>query len=105
MATFANGETLKSVTVQVLNDNVPELEEYFTILLQNPQGGKAIINPDKVWVIVLVIIIINFKMFFKNIQSTFEVGIYANDNQGGVFSIVTTSLSLDEDTQPEGVVL
>ena len=48
VATFANGETLKSVTVQVLNDNVPELEEYFTILLQNPQGGKAIINPDKV---------------------------------------------------------
>uniref|UniRef100_A0A1X7VF86 Staphylococcus aureus surface protein A n=3 Tax=Amphimedon queenslandica TaxID=400682 RepID=A0A1X7VF86_AMPQE len=83
MATFANGETLKSVTVQVLNDNVPELEEYFTILLQNPQGGKAIINPAK---------------------STFEVGIYANDNQGGVFSIVTTSLSLDEDTQPEGTI-
>ena len=48
MVTFGNGETLKSVTVQVLNDNVPELEEYFTVHLQNPQGGKAIIDPNKV---------------------------------------------------------
>lgn len=36
-------------------------------------------------------------------QSTFEVGIVANDNQGGVFSLTSTSLTLDEDTQPTGM--
>lgn len=49
MVTFANGETQKLVSIQVLDDNVPELREYFTIHLENPQGGKALINPDKVY--------------------------------------------------------
>lgn len=48
MVTFGNGETQKAVTVQVLNDNIPELREYFTIHLENPQGGQALINPTKV---------------------------------------------------------
>jgi hypothetical protein len=83
MVTFGNGETEKSVTVQILNDDIPETNEYFTIKLLNPQGGKALINPDK---------------------STFEVNIIANDDQEGVFSLVTTSLTLNQDDSSSGVL-
>ena len=48
LVTFQDGELQKLVTVQVLNDEIPELEEYFTIVLSNPQGGSAIINGLKV---------------------------------------------------------
>ena len=51
LVTFENGESEKSVTIQILNDNVPELEEYFTIHLENPQGGKAVISSTNVMII------------------------------------------------------
>ena len=46
--TFANGEELKPVSIKILDDNVAEVTEYFTLQLLNPQGGKALINSDKV---------------------------------------------------------
>ena len=48
LVTFQDGELQKLVTVHVLNDDTPELEEYFTIVLSNPQSGNAIINGLKV---------------------------------------------------------
>lgn len=45
---FASGETQKTVSIQVLDDQVPEIEEYFAITLVNPQGGVAVFNQSKV---------------------------------------------------------
>ena len=46
--TFSNGQTDKTISIQVLDDQVPEIDEYFTITLVNPQGGVAIFNQSKV---------------------------------------------------------
>ena len=46
--TFLDQESQKTVNVRVQNDNTPELVEYFTLHLANPQGGSALINPTKV---------------------------------------------------------
>ena len=49
LVTFASDDNLKPVSIQILDDNVPEIIEYFTLQIENPQGGKAIINDDKVY--------------------------------------------------------
>ena len=121
MVTFANEEVEKFVSVQVLDDNIPEIMEYFTVHLTNPQGGKALINEDKVYspfhyslsihssiypfINLFIYLSIHRSIYssvYLSIQSTFEVAITANDNQGGVFSLVTTSLSLNQDSNSEG---
>ena len=48
LVTFASGEDLKPVSIQILDDNIAEITEYFTLQIENPQGGKAIINNAKV---------------------------------------------------------
>ena len=41
---FADGEREKQLTVQVLDDSTPELDEFFHLTLTNPPGGSAIIG-------------------------------------------------------------
>lgn len=48
--TFMDRESQKTVTVRVQNDDTPELMEYFTVHLANPQGGSALISPTKVYI-------------------------------------------------------
>jgi len=42
--TFADGETSKTITIPIFNDNLYESSENFNIVLSNPTGG-AIVNP------------------------------------------------------------
>ncbi len=39
---FADGETSKTITVQVVNDNLFETDETFTVMLSNPTSGTTI---------------------------------------------------------------
>ncbi|MDX9956402.1 MAG: Calx-beta domain-containing protein, partial [Anaerolineae bacterium] len=40
--TFAAGETLKTITVQIVGDTVSEPNESFTVALNTPSGGATI---------------------------------------------------------------
>jgi parallel beta-helix repeat protein len=40
--TFADGETLKTITIPVLDDKLYELSEIFTLTLSNPTGGSQL---------------------------------------------------------------
>jgi len=42
MVTFEEGETLLQVSVPVLDDEVPEDTESFSVVLENPRGGAEI---------------------------------------------------------------
>ena len=48
LVTFNNQENQRTVQINIIDDNIPELAEYFTIHLANPQGGSALINPTQV---------------------------------------------------------
>ena len=45
---FEDGESEKSMNIQINDDAIPELMEYFTVLLENPPAGSALIDPDAV---------------------------------------------------------
>ena len=42
---FADGQNTATITIQLINDNIAEFPESFTVTLSNPQGG-AVLNPD-----------------------------------------------------------
>lgn len=48
MVTFADQESQKILSIGIIDDSTPELREYFTVHLANPQGGSALINPTRV---------------------------------------------------------
>lgn len=46
---FEDGDsTAKTFPINVIDDGEPELDEQFTVVLSNPPGGSALINPDAV---------------------------------------------------------
>ena len=45
---FRDRETTKTVTVSVVDDDVPEQAEGFSVVLVEPPGGAAIIDPQAV---------------------------------------------------------
>lgn len=46
---FEDGDsTTKTFPISVIDDEEPELDEQFTVVLSNPPGGSALINPDAV---------------------------------------------------------
>ena len=46
---FEDGDsTTKTFTITLIDDVEPELAEQFTIVLSNPSGGSALIDPDAV---------------------------------------------------------
>ena len=46
--TFAENETSKTVEIRTHSDTTPELIEYFAVILENPPGGLAYIDPTAV---------------------------------------------------------
>lgn len=46
---FDDGDSAtKTFLISVTDDEEPELDEQFTVVLSNPPGGSALINPDAV---------------------------------------------------------
>lgn len=46
---FEDGDSAtKTFPISVIDDEEPELDEQFTVVLSNPPGGSALINPDAV---------------------------------------------------------
>ena len=46
---FEDGDSeTKTFTIRLINDAEPEIAEYFTVILSNPPGGSALIDPDAV---------------------------------------------------------
>jgi hypothetical protein len=76
---FANGETSKDVTVALVNDNVLESDETFTVSLANPSAGSSL-----------------------KVGAVTAVGSVLNDDQG--YAIQANSSLLTEDTATKTVV-
>ncbi|XP_071965307.1 adhesion G-protein coupled receptor V1-like isoform X2 [Antedon mediterranea] len=73
---FASGENTKTVTVQIFEDTIPEDNESFEIILDNPYGGLEIGDPRKAVITIL-----------------------ANDNAYGIVSFTgPTSITILEPT-------
>lgn len=53
MLTFAPNETQQAVTVLINNDNIPEIDETFTVALQSPSGGSRIGDDGAVSITIL----------------------------------------------------
>jgi len=51
--TFADGETSRSVTVDIIDDAVHELDESFNVVLANPTGGAVLGSIDSALVTIL----------------------------------------------------
>ena len=46
---FEDGDSVtKTFTISLTDDTEPEIAEQFTIVLSNPPGGSALIDPDAV---------------------------------------------------------
>lgn len=73
--TFQGGETKKKITVQLINDNIPEQAENFTIHLVNASRNAYIMPPGIATVVLL-----------------------PNDDQHGIISFDQYPRILDEDT-------
>ena len=46
IVTFEEGERIKTITIEIVNDEVFEVSEIFNLRLYNPSGGADIIQPD-----------------------------------------------------------
>ena len=44
---FADGETTRTVNVQIFDDDIAEDDETFELILNNPTGGLQLGNPSK----------------------------------------------------------
>lgn len=77
--TFQPGDTKKKITVQLIDDNVPEQAENFTVHLANA-SQNAYIKPPGIAIVVLL----------------------PNDDQHGVISFGDHPASLDEDSAARG---
>ena len=42
---FSDGETEKSASLTIIEDNTPEIEESLSLVLSNPSGGVALVDP------------------------------------------------------------
>ena len=49
---FAPGDSELEVAVNIIDDNIPEMEEYFQVRLKNPKGGAEIGFGGQVTVII-----------------------------------------------------
>ncbi|MGC8886730.1 MAG: Calx-beta domain-containing protein [Verrucomicrobiia bacterium] len=72
--TFAEGETNKSIIVQILDDTIVEGNETFFLRLSNPQGGASLIGPS-----VVTINIMDNEFAVGTLNFAFNVGEGAND--------------------------
>ena len=81
--TFSSGETRKTISISILNDQNPEIAENFTIVLSNPSQGSVLGDPH-----------------------VLNVLIQKNDDPHGVISFASHSqaLILDEDSQSSGIL-
>lgn len=83
---FSAGETTGSIQVEILDDDDPEMEETFGIVLSGPKGDAIITYPTKI-----------------------NIRINANDNPNGVLSFVSSNgvsypeVKVSEDTGGMGV--
>ncbi|KJE92667.1 G protein-coupled receptor [Capsaspora owczarzaki ATCC 30864] len=68
LVSFADGEVSQNVTIDIIADGIPELQESIYLELQDPEGGVAIGSP-----------------------SSMEVRIAANDNAYGTISFAADS--------------
>ncbi len=46
--TLAENETSRTLEIRTVTDDIAELAEYFTVILENPLGGLAYVNPSAV---------------------------------------------------------
>ncbi|KAK3601208.1 hypothetical protein CHS0354_004408 [Potamilus streckersoni] len=50
---FANGENQKVILVEIINDDIPEPDEMFEVILSNPRNGLVLGSPDRASVTIL----------------------------------------------------
>ena len=82
--TFASGETTQTISIPIVNDDIPEGDESFTITLSNPSSDSVLVNPSTIMVVINI-----------------------NDNAGGVVrfqSTDTQTISEDEQTTATFVI-
>ena len=88
--TFSAGTTQSKITVSILSDKIPEIEERFKIVLNPPTGDTVLVDPSQI-----------------------DIIINANDDQHGILSLKTENGSMfpyptvtaNEDTSSEIVDL
>ena len=47
MLTFLNGERTKQIGIVIVNDNIPEPDETFEVVLSNPTNGLVLGSPSR----------------------------------------------------------
>jgi hypothetical protein len=81
---FEDGDSVtKTFSISLTDDMEPEIAEHFTVVLSNPPGGSALIDPD---------------------ADTTVITIEASDSPGGVFSLAPTAITLSEESAATGTI-
>lgn len=73
MVVFESGQERLNITISIINDQIPENDEMFDVVLMNPTGGAEIGSPSSVTVTIL-----------------------GNDDINGVFSFSDSSLLVSQ---------
>ena len=88
---FLSGETTQSISIPIIDDDIPEGDESFTITLSNPSSDSVLVNPS----IITVIISINDNAGgVVRFQSTDTQIISEDDQTSGIFTIIRTDSTL-----------
>lgn len=77
----------QTVQLRIINDNIPEVDEDIYIYLSEPTGGAVLANPS------------------SGGQSWAVVKVAGNDLLNGRIYFEISSLTLDEDKKPTGIIL
>ena len=79
---FAAGENRKSISIDIIGDNIPEPDESFRVALSNPMGGSVLSEYNVV-----------------------NITIEANDNAAGIVEFATNSVLLSDNYGSETINL